>query len=505
MNQRLTHAQQDRLANDRLMLYLLLAHVPVVGLLVPWGYGTHVFALSASILVALLAGLGFLTLRGTRGFSVLVATCLMLFSAIMIQAQMGRIEMHFHIFGALAFIIVYRDWLPVVVAAAVITVHHLLLTALQLGEVSIAGLPIMIYNYGCSWSIAFLHAAFVVFEAIVLIFLAWRLSLERAVTHQMRDVVDEVGDSGNLSARLDVGYDDPSVEAFNRLMSQFEGVVAQVKALVERLKVASETLSSSSAQTNEAMETQREQMEQAASATEQMSQSVHEVAENAQQTSETAQNATTQAMQGKEQVEAASGITEATNESMGQASMAVNELHQRVADINAAVGSINDISDQTNLLALNAAIEAARAGEHGRGFAVVADEVRNLSRKTQDFTKQIQEVIQRLEDESNKALAAIDMGSTRSGETTTAVHAVGEAISGIEESIQRLNEMNAQIASAAEEQASTSSEINQNMQKVSDGNARASQEASNTDQMAREMESVAGELVESIKHFKAGH
>lgn len=504
MNQRLTHAEQERLGNDRLMLYLVLAHVPVVGLLVPWGYGTHSFAISASVLVALLGGLGFLLLKGTRGFSVVAATCLMLFSAIMIQAQMGRIEMHFHIFGALAFTIVYRDWLPVVTGAVVIAAHHFLLTALQLGEVNIGGLPIMVFSHDCSWSIAFLHAAFVVFEATVLVLLAWRLGLERAVTHQMKDVVDEVGETGNLSVRLETGHSDASVEAFNRLMSQFEGVVGQVKALVERLQMASETLARSSAQTNQAMEAQREQMEQAASATEQMSQSVHEVAQNAQSTSETAQNAATEAVSGKEQVEAATRITEATNESMEQASAAVNALHERVADINTAVGSINDISDQTNLLALNAAIEAARAGEHGRGFAVVADEVRNLSRKTQEFTNQIQDVIQRLDEESNRALAAIDMGSTRSGETTTAVHSVGEAISGIEELIRRLNEMNAQIASAAEEQASTSSEINQNMQKVAEGNARASDEASNAEEMGREMERVAGELVESTRRFQAG-
>ena len=174
---------------DRQMLLILLAHIPVVGLLVPMGYGTTTFALIASLLVGGLATAGFFTMRGTRALSSLFAICLMLFSAIMIQAQLGRIEMHFHIFAALALVIIYRDWLPVVVAAGTIAVHHLALTGLQLSGASFGNMALMIFNYDCSWSIAFLHAAFVVFEAAILVFFAIRMGAEQRQSIQIIEII----------------------------------------------------------------------------------------------------------------------------------------------------------------------------------------------------------------------------------------------------------------------------------------------------------------------------
>src|SRR5690554_3935176 len=195
-------AIQQTLATDRLMLFIILAHVPVVALLVPWGYGTYSFAVLASLLVGALALAGYFMLRGTRACSALFATCLMLFSAVMIQAQMGRIEMHFHIFSALALVIIYRDWVPVVVAAGVIAVHHLLLTGLQLAEAQVGGMPLMIFNYGCSWGIAFLHAAFVVFEASILMFFALKMGAERRQSLRMIEIVRAFDVDKDLRGRL---------------------------------------------------------------------------------------------------------------------------------------------------------------------------------------------------------------------------------------------------------------------------------------------------------------
>ena len=168
--------QQDattyRLKIDRLMLGILLAHLPFSMFLAPRGMGTESFAAVASLLVATVGIVGFILLRGQRAFGVLVGVLFMLMSAILIQAQLGRIEMHFHIFAALALMLIYRDWLTVVVPAIVIVVHHLLLNALQMHGATLADMPITVFNYGCGWGISFLHAFFVAFESLALVYFA---------------------------------------------------------------------------------------------------------------------------------------------------------------------------------------------------------------------------------------------------------------------------------------------------------------------------------------------
>lgn len=235
-------AREQALITDRQMLFIILAHVPVVGLLVPWGYGTHGFALIASVLVGGVALAGYFLLRGTRACSVLFAACLMLFSAIMIQAQMGRIEMHFHIFSALALVIIYRDWLPVVAGALTIAVHHLLLTALQLSEAQVGGMPLMVFSNGCSWGIAFLHAAFVVFEAGILVFFAAEMKQERNQAYRMMSIVRDFDQEYDLSGRLPSEDKNASAKSFNKMMEKSCELVRQMREFSQELQLKSEQL-----------------------------------------------------------------------------------------------------------------------------------------------------------------------------------------------------------------------------------------------------------------------
>lgn len=491
LDNKYTHLQTIK--TDRQMLWILLAHVPVVGLLIPIGFATHGFALAASVLLGIVVLAAYAVLRGSRGFSVAVAVALMTFSAIMIQARLGQIEMHFHIFAALALVMIYRDWLPVVVGAAVIAGHHLVLTGFQMGSAGIADMPVMIFSHDCSWGLALLHAAFVVFEASILTFFALRLGRERKVADGMMDLVARFNDEQDLTGRLD-DAGEPSAKAFNSLLDQFSALVLEASGLAGQLANSASAMSNSSDRAKAIIDRQSSDLEQAASATGQMSATVHEVAQNAQQTSAASESASGSAAHGKARVAEAVKLTDTTNAALEGAAGAVRSLADSVASISQVIGSIDDISDQTNLLALNAAIEAARAGEHGRGFAVVADEVRSLSRRTQSFTSEIRETIATLSGGANAALQAIDGGQARSRETTVAIREAGEAMDAVARELGEVTDRNYQIASAAEQQATASGQINASVQGVAERNHSVLEQAAEVRQLAVGLEALVGQV-----------
>jgi methyl-accepting chemotaxis protein len=430
------------------------------------------------------------------------AACLMLFSAVMIQARMGLIEMHFHIFAALALTIIYRDWLPVVTAAGVIAVHHMLFTALQLAEAQVGGMPLMLFNYGASWGMAFVHAAFVVFEAGILLFFALQMGRERMQALQMNTIVHAFDQQKDLTGRLPDADQSVTGRSFNQMMEQSVALISQLRTFSGVLRENSEQLASASQKTRGYLDEQQEQADQVATASNQMAASVQEVAQNAQLASEASEDAAKASAAGSQAMDSARTMTEATNQALGDSSRMVSQLAEKVESIARVTGSINDISDQTNLLALNAAIEAARAGEHGRGFAVVADEVRSLSRRTQELTDEIRVTVGELKDISEATRAAMEMGQSRSGESNRAISEAAQAISRIEEAIRAVSDMNQQIASACEEQSATSVQINESIHSVATRNTQVAEEAGSVQSMSAELERVVSDVDKLVKEYR---
>jgi len=494
----LTHADHTEGRNettaryDRLLIIALLAHVPVVGALVPIGYGTHLFAGVAALVVGAIAIAGYLSLRGTPLFAVLSAALLMTFSAIMIQAQYGRIEMHFHIFGVIPLLLIYRRWVPVVVAAGVIAVHHLAGTALQLGGASVGGMPVQVYANGCSWGIAFLHAAFVVAEAGVLVYFSLLMARERDAADALIDAVGRSVADKDLAVRLDGSHH--VATAFNNLMTELGQLVRDITRAADEVNGVSADAARGIDRTRAEIGSQHAQTEEAAGAISEMSKTISDVADNTQAAARASAEADSRTQEGARLVTHARSSMQTLTSGMADASEAIRTLADSTSRIGSVVDVIHDISEQTNLLALNAAIEAARAGEQGRGFAVVADEVRSLAERTKESTAEIQKIIEGLQADTGSAVDNIttsrDLTDTVAGEIAEA----GTLLEEIARAVSDISRMNIEIATAAEEQGAVAGSIATNIGAISELSQRVVADADHNASTVASLSELAARL-----------
>ncbi|WP_445262570.1 methyl-accepting chemotaxis protein [Pseudomonas sp. EA_105y_Pfl2_R69] len=205
-----------------------------------------------------------------------------------------------------------------------------------------------------------------------------------------------------------------------------------------------------------------------ATAVHEMGLTVQEIARNASNAAQASHSARNEAQQAREVVGQSIGHIENMSAEIGDAATAVGQLATQVASIDQVLAVIRGVSEQTNLLALNAAIEAARAGEQGRGFAVVADEVRTLAQRTQASTDEIQQMIARLKQGAETAVSSMHAGQAATGTGVEASQRTGQSLSAITEQVERISDMNTQVAAATEEQSSVTEEINRNVQGIAD-------------------------------------
>ncbi len=290
--------------------------------------------------------------------------------------------------------------------------------------------------------------------------------------------------------------------ALKSLVDNLRDQVTRVRQNAEEIASAAEELSVITQESSLGVQRQQSETDQVATAMNEMTATVQEVARHATAAAEAAQNADKESNSGKRVVtEVIEAIDELATE-VEKAARVIEELQSESHAIGSVMDVINGIAEQTNLLALNAAIEAARAGEQGRGFAVVADEVRTLASRTQQSTAEIQEMVERLQRGSEAAVKVMSEGRGRAQSGVEKAARAGEALETITQVVTRISDMNSQIASAAEEQAATSNEIDKNVVNITEVANHTAEGARQTAIASERLATLAVDLHALVDQFK---
>ncbi|VAW76512.1 Methyl-accepting chemotaxis sensor/transducer protein [hydrothermal vent metagenome] len=337
------------------------------------------------------------------------------------------------------------------------------------------------------------------------IYLVYKRVIARKLSALDDSIQDLATGSSDLTRRLDdTGNDEISslARGFNTFLENHRAFISEIAGSAQQLSEASTAMNTTTIQAREHSSEQKNQIGQVAAAVHEMAASIQEVAKNTASADESASKSRKETLSGLQVVDDNIRITNTLSDEIGKAAEVIQSLRTDSESIGTVLDVIRGISEQTNLLALNAAIEAARAGEHGRGFAVVADEVRTLASKTQASTVEIQEMIERLQQGADCAVSVMDKGmDTVEGSVKQAAQ-TGETLKSITAAVNHISEINAQIACAIEEQSTVAEEINKNVVEVDNLARRGDESSVNIAQANEQLSQLAENLTKLVSRYK---
>ena len=454
---------------DKLMLGVLWA-LFVMSLTLSGMHNTLLWSFVIGLPTVLVPTALIFLLPGALITRAVAATALMVFTALHIHQAMGMNELHFGIFVLLAFLLSYRDWRPIVIAAAVAAVHHLSFNYLQT-----LGYGVVCFTEP-GLGIVMLHAAYVVVETGVLVYLAEILRKEAQQASELEGMVSDLTATEGVIDLSQLGVKAQSAvgKALQGVMATLQSTMAGVRNGIETVAVASREIATGNADLSSRTESQASSLEETASSMEELTSTVKQNAENARQANQLVVSTADIAVKGGQVV----GKVVDTMAS-------IKDSSRKISDI---IGVIDGIAFQTNILALNAAVEAARAGEQGRGFAVVASEVRNLAQRSASAAKEIKTLIE-------DSVGKVDAGGKL-------VDEAGKTMDEIVTSVKRVTDIMSEIAAASQEQSSGIEQVNQAVTQMDDA---TQQNAALVEQAAAAAESLqeqAAKLAEAVSVFK---
>ncbi|NMY40819.1 HAMP domain-containing protein [Pseudomonas sp. WS 5013] len=354
-----------------------------------------------------------------------------------------------------------------------------------------------------------LTSILVIAVIMLLVFGILGLTLSNAFLRPLQLIKANLDDiaagEGDLTRRLPVTSQDELGElagSFNRFVEKIHGLVRQIAEMTTQLTGLVGEVAAQAQRSEQAMERQRHETDQVATAINEMSAAAHEVARSAQGAAEAAQQTDNEGQAAKKVVDGSIDRIHALVEDIRESGVSLDNLQQDVQSIVSVLDVIRSIAEQTNLLALNAAIEAARAGEAGRGFAVVADEVRALASRTQQSTQEIQGMIDRLQGGTRDAVTAMRRSSDAGEITSEQANQAGASLDAIAQLIGTINAMNAQIASAAEEQTAVAEEINRSVHQIAVAVESVADETRHGAETSRSLAGLGERLGALVRQFR---
>ncbi|MBA6232339.1 MULTISPECIES: methyl-accepting chemotaxis protein [unclassified Colwellia] len=350
--------------------------------------------------------------------------------------------------------------------------------------------------------------AYSVFFVVLIIAFGFALFVSRSILsgiNQLNETMKRVSETQDLSLSVLINSDDEVGEmanSFNDMLGKFRNLITAVNLSVDSVHEATDSLSKNIHFANSGVDSQIQQTDMVATAVTEMVATVDEIANNTNAAASKAEATNNNAIIGKEGVTQTIAKIDQLSEKLRESENIVQELAKDSDTIGSVLDVIRGIAEQTNLLALNAAIEAARAGEQGRGFAVVADEVRTLASRTQDSTQEIETIISSLQGRTKEIVSHMAICRTQGKDSADQASSAGKMLEEITQDVSTIMEMNTAIASAIQEQSTVASEVNKHVVEIRDVAEQAGQISNQNAQMSEELSQQAAVLNKEVSQFK---